>query len=378
VRIYNLLKRLSQKHDIALYAFIRDEKEKQYLKDLSFCKKVVTVKRGRAWQFRYVMRALTCSYPLLLSTYDSARMRELIADELQRRQYDIIHIEPGYVWPSLPRTKLPVVVSEHNIEHEIYTGFVKHFPVAFFRFLLSSDVNKLKKWEAKIWRQATRVIAVFDGDKKKMSQVIDSEKISVVKNGVDLASFPFKPKAVSMKGKMTFLYVGNFAWMENRDAVFHLLKDIWPAVYGKYPQASLRIVGKNLPQHLRGMADTPGVSFLEHVTDIQTELQRADIMLAPIRIGGGTKYKLLEAMASGLPVVTTKLGASGLLVTHDKEIFMADSPEETVRAIQALIEPVRRMAIVTSARTRIEKHYSWETIAEDLNRAWEEAYAEKH
>jgi polysaccharide biosynthesis protein PslH len=378
VRVFNLLKRLSKKHDISLFSFIRTDDEEQYKKNVSFCRLVTTVKRGRAWQLRYVLRAVTSSYPLLLSTYDSTRMKELIEKELQTRTYDIVHIEPGYVWPSIPTTTIPVVVSEHNIEHEVYTGFVKRFPVPFFRFLLSSDVNKLKNWEAKIWQQAAHVVAVFDGDKKKISHVVDSGKISVVKNGVDLASFPFKPKTVSKNGKITFLYVGNFAWMENRDAVFHLLKDIWPAIVERYPQAHLRIVGKNLPENLRGMGTISSVSFLEHVENIQTELALSDIMLAPIRIGGGTKYKLLEAMASGLPVITTKFGANGLLATHDKEICIADSEEEVLQAIHTLVQGKRRMIIVTAARKLIEKNYSWETIADDLNRVWEEAHARRN
>src|SRR3989344_9184440 len=126
VRVFNLLKRLSTKHDISLFSFIRKDEEEQYKKNVSFCRLVTTVKRGGAWQLRYMARALTSSYPFLLSTYDNELMRRLIEKELQRGKYDIVHIEPGYVWPSLPDTTLPVAVSEHNIEHEIYTGFVKH------------------------------------------------------------------------------------------------------------------------------------------------------------------------------------------------------------------------------------------------------------
>jgi hypothetical protein len=159
-------------------------------------------------------------------------MRNLIEDELRNGSYNLIHIEPGYVWPSLPHTDLPIVLSEHNIEHEVYAGYVSR---SLFRCPLWIDIAKLKRWEEKIWRQATRVIAVFDGDKGKISSVIDSGKISIVKNGVDLPSFPFKPKQKLLSHKITFLYVGNFAWIENRDAVF-----IFSKIYGRKFSGDIR------------------------------------------------------------------------------------------------------------------------------------------
>ena len=147
VRIYNLLKRLSQKHEITLFAFIRDKKEEQYAHDLSFCKKVVTVMRGRAWQARYIFRSLVASYPFLYATYNNAMMRTRLTKELTN-PYDLIHAEPGYVWLSLPETRLPTVVSEHNIEHEVYERYAEHFRAPLLRPLLRWDVAKMDVWSA--------------------------------------------------------------------------------------------------------------------------------------------------------------------------------------------------------------------------------------
>lgn len=371
VRMFNLIKKLSQKHEITLFSFIRSESENAFKKNVSFCSKVITVMRGGAWQGRYVIPAVTGTYPLLMSTYNNSQMRDLIADELAKTAYDGIHIEPGYIWPCLPKTNLPVVVSEHNIEHEVYAGFVRQSAL---RLPLWLDVWKLKMWEAKIWKKAAKVTAVSEEDKKYISASSGSKKVDVINNGVDLSTFAYKPKNKRMSEAMTYVYIGNFAWIENQDAVKYLLSEIWPAISRRYPKATLRIVGKNLPGDIKNMARDERVIFLDSVDRIQTELQNADIMLAPIRIGGGTKYKILEAMASGLPVITTKQGAMGLHAKHNKELFIAESGKDILKCVDMIADSGWRLNVVSAARKLIESQYSWDSIAEKLDDIWKGAY----
>lgn len=354
MRIYNLLKRLSKKHEITLYAFIRDEKENDYIRELSFCKKVVTVMRGRGWQMRYMVRSLISSYPFLYATYDSRHMRALLKEEM-KNAYDLIHIEPGYVWLSLPETDIPVVVSEHNIEHEVYKKYAQHSN-SLVKSLMLWDVGKMDIWERRIWEKAHRIVAVSQSDR----EIIGKSNVSVVPNGVDIKEFPFRPKK-SVSQNLTFLYVGNFRWVENRDTAKHLIQNIWPTVKEKYPKATLRIVGKNAPS---------GPYFVDNVDKIQNEYQKADMLLAPIRVGGGTKYKILESMASGLPVVTTDLGAAGLGVKDKKEVWIATSNEEILVAIRDIVLGTKRMKILQAARKLVEDRYSWDSIAETLDGVW--------
>lgn len=368
IRIYNLLKRLSTIHEIHLFSFIRSADEKEELSHVSFCRRVVTVVRGRVWQPKYLFKTISTSYPLLWSSYHNSEMLSLLSDELARGGYDLVHLEPGYVWPSLPQSNTPVVVCEHNIEHLVYEGYVRQFPISVLRPFLSLDVAKMTKWETRVWKEATRIVSVSEADRNAIAQSVSPEKISVVSNGVDTETFLFRPKKQWDSKKLTFLYVGDFRWMENKDAAEHLIRDWWPAIQAKYPGSRLRIVGKNAPK---------GQYFVGAVDDIQEELHAADALLAPIRIGGGTKYKILEAMAAGAPVITTKLGIEGMHAVHQKHVLLAETPEEVLPLLGALADMKKRMAITAAARKLVETRYSWDMIAGALDTAWKDAYARK-
>lgn len=372
VRIYNLLKRLSQKHEITLYAFIRDKKEEIYVKELSFCKKVVTVMRGRAWQPRYFIQSLFTSFPFLYETYNNRQMRKYLRTELANR-YDLIHLEPGYVWASLPRTNTPVIVSEHNIEHEVYQKFADHFRLPLFRPLMHWDVAKMDSWEHRIWKAAAQVTAASDDDRDYIRGVVDKSKITVVKNGVDTKQFSFHPKKTISFSHPVFLYAGAFRWIQNIDAAEYLLGSVWPLMRATYPKATLRIVGKNPPPRLRNLA-AGGVSFLEFVEDIHKEYISADIFLAPIRVGGGTKYKIIESMASGLPVVTTPVGAGGINIHGGKEVWIAQTPEEILDRVHDIIRGTTRKNALKRARKLVEDNYNWEHIADTLDGVWKKTY----
>lgn len=371
VRIYNLLKSLSNKHKITLFSFIRDEVEKKFIKNLSFCEKIEVVYRGHAWQSKYVLASVFGKYPLLLSSYTNNEMRKKIDDELRNGKYDLVHIEPGYVYPSLPEIQLPMVVAEHNIESTIYEGYVRNFPFTPLRPFLYTDVLKLKYWERQIWRRAQGIVAVSEDDAAVMAPETNGQKQAVVPNGVDERAFPFKPRT-KIGSNRIFLFVGNFSWLQNRDALKYLLAELWPAIQRAYPESRLQIVGKQMPAGLRNLAEKNEAVIVENIDDINAEYQKSDIMLAPIRIGGGTKFKILEAMASGLPIITTTKGIQGLEISGGQEIMLAENASETVKAISELLKSDKRKKVVTAARSKIDKDYTWQQIAKKLDALWTE------
>jgi glycosyltransferase involved in cell wall biosynthesis len=371
IRSYNLLKNLSKKHEITLFSFIRSSKEAQYLKDLKpFCKKVVIFKRRQAWDPRNLLLALFTPYPFLVSIYLSRSFRHAISAELSKGNYDLIHAETFYIMPNLPPTKVPTLLVEQTIEYLVYQQFVRDFKLWPLKPLLYFDVLKINLWEKYYWRQATRLAAMSSSDAQVMAKLTSRAKIDVVANGVDVGYFAKSP--VSKPAEATVLFVGNFKWLPNRDAVFYLVNRIWPLIKSKLPKAKLWIVGRNPTSEILKL-EQKDVKVDGNISDIRTAFAKARVLLAPIRNGRGTKYKVLEAMASNTPVVTTKIGIEGISAVKHQSVLLGESSQALAQAVVDILtnkELAQRLA--TNAKQLVVEEYSWSVISRQLDKIYQE------
>ncbi|HCM81775.1 MAG: hypothetical protein UV63_C0003G0002 [Microgenomates group bacterium GW2011_GWC1_43_11] len=372
VRLYNLLKLLSRKHDITLFSFIRNENERQYVKELSFIKKIKLFYRGRAWQPKYILRSLTSPLPLLLSSYENQEMKEDIRQELENNHYSLIHCEPFYVCPSLPEDlPCPMVIAEHNIEYEIYESYVQQFPISFFRPFLHTDVTKIKKQEKAVWGKAHTIIAVSGHDASVIRSSVGEKGVTVIPNGVDTTYFSYEKKLFNKKNPR-FLFVGNFLWIPNVKAVQRLIRAIWPKVIRGMPRGHLTIVGKHLSLQLQEKARELHIEYKEYGGDIRDAYKSSDILLAPMTISGGTKFKILEAMASGCLVITTKDGMEGIDAEKDTHVLEAETASDYLSRIQSVLgNPKKFQTMTQKARSLIESQYDWKLSAEKQAEVWE-------
>ncbi len=369
VRMYNLLKRLSTHHEITLLPFIRDSSEVAYDTHLPFLKKVIPVMRGKAFQPKYLIPGILGASSMLSTTYDNAKMRQLIESELANGEYDLVHIEPFYVIPSLPKTMaVPLVVGEHNIEYDVYQQFAVRQP-PYLRPLLIRDSTRIRKEEESAWRRADHVIAVSDDDAQIISSVAGVGRVTTVTNGVDTDFFKYRGRTVPSH-TLQALFVGNFSWMPNVDAVKTLLADVWPDIHEHHHKATLTIIGKNLPKQIEKSLP-PSVTYKSDVPDIRTAFDASDVLLAPMGVSGGSKYKILEALAVGVPVITTKEGVLGLSIKPGVHAMVARDSHDMNDVVHRLIaHPDETRAMTAAGRHMVESSYDWAPLSSIQNTVW--------
>ena len=187
VRLYNIIKQLSSKHKITLVCEIRSHQSEEDIKEMKkLCENVITVPRKKQWSIENIAKTATSAYPFLLIGHTLPEMKQEIVKQLNNTRFDVIHIETMYVFQNLPKTYLPTVLVEHNIEYMVYEKFAQKAPI-YLRPFLMADILKIKKWEENFWKKATKLVAVSEEEKNLMQRT----DTVVVPNGVDIKSFPF-------------------------------------------------------------------------------------------------------------------------------------------------------------------------------------------
>lgn len=370
IRTYNLLKNLSKKHEITLFSFIRKDEEKKYVGELKkFCQKVVPLKRRKAWSPINIFLSGLTYYPFLVCLYHPSPMRSLIKKELKNGDYDLIHAETFYVMPNLPKTFLPILLVEQTIEYLVYQNFVDNFRFLPLKPFLYFDVLKIKMWEKYYWKRASRLATMSEEDKQLIKKSLTNGQVDVVANGVDIdffgKTFEKKPE------NSTVLFVGNFKWLPNKDAAFFLTQEIWPKILSLIPKAQLLIIGRNPTKEIKKLEAVKGVKVKGEVEDIREAFAKASVLLAPIRNGRGTKYKVLEAMAMGTPVVTTPLGIEGIQAKDKRDVLLAKDAEGLANQTVSLLKNknlCERLSL--SAKKLIKEKYNWQLISESLDKIY--------
>jgi len=381
VRPHNLIKQLAVRHQVSLLSFMQSS-ERAMLEQLRpFCQglRLVPLDDFRElgkWQNRVRGWSLLLfgSRPRALYTFPVHVMRQPLRDVLQRWGPDVIHFEQLYLAElGIDVAPMPAVLGEQNVEFQVLRnlGQVSSDPIRKIRDELSW--RKMRAFEARMVQSFPVCLAVSETDARHLRQLSGSTEVHVVENGVD--SQAFDPAQSSLERRPdNVLFFGTLNYGPNRDGIQWFCREVWPEVRKARSEASLEIVGIDPPRDVMALADIPGVRVTGFVPDIRAKLWTATLSIAPLRWGGGTRLKILEALAAGCPVVSTTAGAEGLQLEDGKEIAIADTADAFAQEVTDLLEhPGRRRELASAGQRKVSQRYDWRSIAGELEKAYARA-----
>ncbi|MFZ2487542.1 MAG: glycosyltransferase [Anaerolineae bacterium] len=398
IRNYNLIANLAEHYEIHLLCFQNSDDDPPDNSPLPrYCSVIEAVPMPaprslvrRAWT------TLTSASPDMGLRLASSTFQARLGMLLERYRYDVVQIEgiemaPYGLWllqhplwrnaqqkdnlPTIPIGRPRLVFDDHNAEFVLQQRAWetdRHKPTRWHAALYSRiQWKKLRRYERQICQQADRVIAVSDADRAALLELDPRLDVTVIPNGVDLdyygtyrrendAQAPdYGPNALVFTGKMDF--------RPNIDGVTWFANDVLPLVRRAVPDAQFVIVGKEPHPRVQALTQQPGVTVAGFVPDIRAHIAAAAVYVAPLRMGGGTRLKVLEAMAMRRALVSTQLGSEGFSLQDGREVLFADDAEAFARAVVALLnDPARRKQMGAAARQFVEQHYGWQAIVPRL------------
>ena len=369
IRTYNLLKQLSKKHDVTLFALIKDKSERQFIPELEkYCDSVRVFRRSKQpFTLRNILTTAFSTYPFLVIRNYVPEVKQAVADELARASYDLIHAETFYMMPHLPKTSTPILLVEQTIEYLGYESYAQRAPLI-LRPLLSIDIQKIKKWERFFWMYCTQLVVMSEDDKRFIATQIGQErKIEVVENGVDTSWFAAKKRKEPIAP--TVLFVGTFKWLPNIEAVSFLAEEVWPLVRERLATAKLWIVGAAPTERIQGYSkEDTSITVTGNIQDIRDAFGGSHVLAAPVFSGKGTRYKILEALATGTPVVATETAVEGIGVVSGREVMTSNSAQGMADALVELLGSAElRSRLAENGVRYVTENFEWKLISKKLD-----------
>ncbi len=378
LRTYNLLREAARAHSVFLCTYVQSEAELQGIDHLrSFCTEVQAVPlymRNKAGSLiRDVVSDVFNTAPVMILKYRTAAMRRALADAVCRFKPEVVHLDMLHLGELMSDVRgLPLVLVEHNVEAELMKRRVANEANWLRRTYLVRQTRKLARYETQVCRAADEIVAVSEVDADNIRSLAPETPVTVVPNGVDTEFFAPRNEDID---PASMVYVGGLSWFPNFDAIDFFTREILDRIAKSLPQTKLTVIGQ-VPSEkmLDPWRNEPRVCFTGLVDDIRPIVARAGVYVVPLRIGGGTRLKILDAMAMGKAVVTTSVGCEGLKVTPGRDVLIADGADEFAHAVVRVMKD-RNLAAQLGANGRdcVERNYRWAAIAQHMEAVYARA-----
>jgi sugar transferase (PEP-CTERM/EpsH1 system associated) len=377
LRTWHLLRHLARRHEITYLAF---KEPAQPAADVDGMREVAarveTVDRAEPAKgtLRFYADAalhLVDPLPYAVGKYRSRALKRRLRGLLESRAFDLIVCDFLVPAVNLPdRLPCPAVIFTHNVESEIWRRHADTKPGAIAPLLYRAQYKRMLRFEARTLARFDGVLAVSDADRRTFDVLYPGairRPVHVVPTGVDTDYFAPAP---SDPASRELVFTGSMDWLPNEDAMQYFCRDILPLVRAEEPGVHLSIVGRAPTPAVKRLADQHGVRVTGRVDDVRPYMKEAAVYIVPLRIGGGTRLKIFEAMSMGKAVVSTTVGAEGLPVASGTHVLLADEPRTFAQAVVHLMRDVdRRRQIESAARALVVARCDWSAVAGELEDA---------
>jgi glycosyltransferase involved in cell wall biosynthesis len=306
-------------------------------------------------------RGLVDSLPVAVSRFRSAAMRREVSALVSREKFHAVVCD--FLFPAANIADLaPVTLFQHNVESLIWKRRVAQSTGGLQRAYLRLQAERMQRFEREVCRSVRSIIAVSEQDAEIMRRDFGARRVNAVPTGVDVQFFRRPPSPPAM---CDLVFVGSMDWMPNIDGALWFCREVLPLIRARLPQCRLAIAGRRPSMELREAARRdPLITVTGDLPDVRPWLWGATAAIVPLRIGGGTRIKIYEAMAAGTPVVSTTIGAEGLDVAHGETILLADdAPAFAEACVSLLTDRAQAARISAAANGRVASRYSWDTVA---------------
>ena len=367
IRTIEMLKRLHARHEVHYIALDDGSSPEgparagEYSSVHYAVPHILTDKRSAAF-VKELAQGVFSELPVSVSRYRSEAMRSRIAELTARHKFDSIVCDFLFPAPSMPDIS-QAVVFQHNVEAMIWDRHAQHGATPLHRFYFGQQAKKMSAYEGKVCRTAKGVVAVSEADARVMESRYGLKNVPHVPTGVDIEYFaPPRTQAANSATTSDLVFLGSMDWLPNIDGAKWLCAEILPLIRKQRRETTVALVGRKPTPELEALGrEHAGIVVTGTVPDVRPWLHGAKVSIVPLRIGGGTRLKIYEAMAACAPVVSTTIGAEGLDARHGQNILIGDTPEEFANAcLQLLANANQREALSQTALALVADHYSWE------------------
>ncbi len=374
IRTGKILEQFSKHYKITLISNVEESKDSPFLPDIQkLCTKFVSVpwKEIKKYSFSFFVRLffqMFSIYPVNVMNDYSAKLRIALEKEAASENYDVAicdFVQSALMFRNIKG--IPTLLFQHNVESEISKRHVSQSENIIMKVFWFLQWKKMLIFEKKACKSFDRIIAVSEKDRQTFERLYNVSNVIDIPTGVDVDYFAPVPGADIMDNSLVFC--GSMDWLPNEDAVIFFIREILGKIKQNISNVTLTVVGRNpSPGLIKLVRNYPEVSLTGWVDDTRPYIARSSVYIVPIRIGGGTRMKIYEAMAMGKAVISTSVGAEGLPVVNGENIIIEDDSTEFAKKITELLKSEeRRKQIGMAACAYVREYFAWELVAESFS-----------